>query len=113
MKPSGQPPFEQVRRPWVQPVLGQSEVRGNSRSCGQEWLRQRLGEAQFAVVGYREDIHIPSGAPDEAKCRQRGTADDHDLNVAAQRLQLITQRTEQQADRLVSDLHVSECNKSR
>jgi hypothetical protein len=88
----GQPPFQQVRRSCVQPVLGQSEVRRNSRSCGQEWLRQRVGEVQFAVVGYREEIHVPGRAPDEAKCGQRGTADDHNLNVAAQRLQLIGQR---------------------
>ena len=55
----GQPPFEQVRWPRVQPVLGQSEVRCDSRACGQEGLRQRFGEAQFAILGYREEIYVP------------------------------------------------------
>ena len=111
MKPSGSPHFSKSVGPRVQPVLGQPEVRSDSRPCGQERLRQRLGEAQFAVVGYREQVHVPGRAPDEAQSGQRGTADDHDLNVAAQRLQLIGQRIEQQADRLISDLHVPERNR--
>ena len=85
----GQPPFEQVRGPRVQPVLGQSEVCCDSRPCGQEGLRQRLSEAQFAILGYREEIHVPGRAPDEAEGSQRGTTDDHDLNMTAERLQLI------------------------
>lgn len=109
----GQPPVQQVRRSCVQPVLVQSEVRCDRSPCGQEWLRQWLGEAQFAVVGYREEIHIPGRTPDQAECRQSGTADDHDLKVAAQHLQLIVQRPEQQADRRISDLHILERIRSR
>jgi hypothetical protein len=48
-----QPPLQQVRWPRVQPVLGQPEVRSDSCPCSQERLRQRLGEAQLAVLGYR------------------------------------------------------------
>ena len=102
-----QSPFQQVRWPRVQPVLSQPEVRCDSRPCSQEYLRQRLGEAQFAVVGYRDDIHISGRAPDEAEGGQRRTADDHNLSAAAQRLQLICQRAEQHADRLITDLHTS------
>jgi len=63
----GQPPFEQVRWSWVQPVLGQSEVRCDIRPCGQEGLRQRFSEAQFAILGYREEIYVPGRAPDKAE----------------------------------------------
>jgi hypothetical protein len=71
---------------------------------------QRFGEAQFAILGYREEIHVSGRAPDEAESSQRGTTDDHDLNPAAKRLQLIGQRAEQEVNRVISDLHVSECN---
>lgn len=74
----------------------------------QERLRQGLGKAQFAVVCYREEVHVPGRAPDQAEGGQRATPDDHDLNVAATRLQLIGQRAEQNAGRLISDLRVSE-----
>jgi hypothetical protein len=69
-------------------------------------LRQRFGEAQFAILGYREEIYVPGRAPDKAEGGQRGTTDDHDLNMAAERLQLIGQRAEQQVDRLICDLHI-------
>jgi hypothetical protein len=85
----GQPPFEQMCWPRVQPVLGEAEVRCHSRSCGQERFWQRFSEAQFAVVGYREEVHVPGRTFDEAKCGQGRTTDDHDLNVTAERLQLI------------------------
>jgi hypothetical protein len=74
-------------------------------------LWQRFGTAQFAVFGYREEIYISGRAPDEAEGGQRGTTDNHDLNVAAERLQLIGQRAEQQADRLRGDVHIPECNR--
>jgi hypothetical protein len=47
-------------------------------------LALRFGEAQFAILGYREEIHVPGRALDEAEGGQRGAADDHDLNVAAE-----------------------------
>jgi hypothetical protein len=102
-----QPPSEQIRWPCVQPVLIQAEVRSDSRSCGQERFWQRLGRAQFAVDGDRQEIHVPGRTLDETKGGQRGTPYDHDLNLTAERLQLIGQRAEQQIDRLVSDLHMS------
>ena len=107
----GQPPFEQVRWPRVQPVLGQSEVCCDSGPCGQQGWRQGLGEAQFAILGYREDVHVPGRAPDEAECGQRGTTDDHDLSMTAERLQLIGQRAEQQVDRLVG-MSICGCNRT-
>jgi hypothetical protein len=61
---------------------------------------------QFTVLGYREEIYVSGRAPDEAEGGQRGTTDDHDLNVTAEHLQLIGQRAEQQVDGLISDLHV-------
>lgn len=71
-----------------------------SRSAG-----PAFSQAQFAVLGYREEVYVPGGAPDEAEGGQRGTADDHYLNRAAEHLQLVGQRAEEHADRLVSDLH--------
>jgi hypothetical protein len=110
MKDSGSPHLSRsVGR--VQPVLGQSEVCCDSRPCSQEGWWQRFGEAQLAIFGYREEIYVSGRTPDEAEGGQRGTTDDDDLNTAVERLQLIGQRAEQQADGLVSDLHVSECNR--
>ena len=69
-------------------------------------MRQRFGEAQFAILGYREEIYVPGRAPDKAEGGQRGTTDDHDLSAAAERLQLIGQCAEQNVDCLICDLHV-------
>jgi hypothetical protein len=69
--------------------------------------------AQLAIDGYRQEIHISGRTLDEAAGGQRGTSYDHDLNLTAERLQLIGQRAEQQIDRLVSDLHTLECSTTR
>jgi len=90
-----QTPFEQIRRPRVQPVLVQSEVCRDSGPCGHHGWRQGFGEAQFAILSNREEVYVPRRAPDEAECRQRRTTDDDDLRVTAERLQLIGQRAEQ------------------
>src|SRR5579859_313730 len=71
----GQPPFEQIRRACVQPVLGQPEVCCDCGTGGQEGLRQRFGRAQFAILGYGEEIHVSGRTPDEAEGGQRGTTD--------------------------------------
>ena len=100
----GQPPFEQVRRSRIQPVLGQPEVRRDSRPGDQEDLRKRFSEAQFAVLGDCKEIYVSGRAPDQAEGTERGTAYDHDLNLTAEYLQLIGQRGKERVDRLVGDL---------
>jgi hypothetical protein len=61
---------------------------------------------QLAVLGYRQDIHVSGRPPDKAQGRESGTTYDHDLDMTADRLQLIGQRAKQQVNRLVGDLHV-------
>ena len=38
-------------------------------------------EAQLAIVCYRQEIHVPGRALDQAEGSQRGTPDDHHLNL--------------------------------
>jgi hypothetical protein len=90
-----QPPLEQFRWPRVQPGVGQTEVRRDGRPRGQESLWQRFGTTQLPILGYREEIHVSGRAPDQAESGQRGSTDDHDLNMTAKRPQLISQRGEQ------------------
>jgi hypothetical protein len=76
-------------------------------------LRERFRQAKFAVLGYREEVYVSGRTLNEAQGGQGGTTDDHNLNEIAERLQLIGERAEQQVDCLVSDLHLSECNRTR
>ena len=112
MKDSGSPHLSRS----VGPAFSQFSASPKSAATAARAARRDggkgFGEAQFAILGYREEVHVPGRAPDEAECGQRGTTDDHDLNMTAERLQLIGQRAEQQVDRLVSDLHIPECNRT-
>jgi hypothetical protein len=82
MKASGSPHLSRS----VGPAFSQSSASPKSAAtiarAAQEGPRQRFGEAQFAILGYREKIYVSGRASDEAEGGQRGTPDYHELNVA-------------------------------
>ena len=68
---------------------------------------------KYAVLGDREQIHIPSSSPDQAKSSEGRTADYDYLLPGTQRLQLLRQSAKEHIERLAGDLHMSEHNRSR
>jgi hypothetical protein len=83
------------------------------RFCCDAEKKKLLRTCSMLMVRFCSLVSSFQPGEERAKCGRRGTADNHDLHMAAQRLQLIGQRPEQQADRLISDLNVSERNRPR